>query len=87
MPSVPVMDSETSAEKTKELQSFLDANKPAYFELMTKYTDLFNQIGKETNDEAIQLGFAGTVIFNVLNSIQCEKTQKEQLLKNILAKL
>lgn len=74
-------------EKTKKLQDFLDANKPKYNEMLWIYEELFNKLGKETNDEPLQLAFSGTIIYNLLNSIRCEKRQKQQLLKNIMNKL
>lgn len=73
--------------KAVALQKFIDDNKPRYNEMIWIYEELFNKIGVETNDEPLQLAFTGTIIFNLLNSIQCGKRQKQQLLRNILAKI
>lgn len=84
---VETISEEEGKEKAKDLQGFLDANKPKYNEMLWTYEALFNQIGKETDSEALQLAFTGTIIFNMLHSIKCPSDQKITLLKNISHKL
>lgn len=69
------------------LRDFLTRNKEQSEQIFVAYTELFNKIGKEFDDEPLQLALTGTFILGFLKTIECDKKQKEQLLKNIQDKL
>lgn len=69
------------------LREFLTKNKGKSEEIFVAYTDLFNKIGKEYDNEPLQLALTGTFILGFLKTIACDKEQKLQLLKNLEEKL
>lgn len=69
------------------LKEFLTKNKGKSEEIFVAFTELFNKIGKEYNNEPLQLALTGVFIHGFLKTINCDKEQKRQLLKNIEEKL
>jgi len=69
------------------LKTFLQQNNEKVQEIFVNYTELFNKIGKEFDDEPLQLALAGVFLHGFLKTINCDKEQKRKLLKNLEEKL
>ncbi len=69
------------------LKTFLQQNNAKVQEVFVIFTDLFNKIGKEFDDEPLQLALTGVFLHGFLKTINCDKEQKRKLLKNLEEKL